>query len=129
MRPQRRAVGLDLAAVHVEPDVGEDVVLERALMMGADFYEDDDDHQYNYQLGIPDVGIGRGSFIRKAIIDKNAHIGEEVRILNEERVPGVDEINRDIVSNLKVTVQTKEPLEGTVDGIVEGDGVETVVTS
>src|SRR5205814_9526523 len=58
--------------------VGEDVVLERALLMGADFYEDDEDQEYNRQMNIPNIGIGQGSFIRKAIIDKNAHIGAGV---------------------------------------------------
>jgi glucose-1-phosphate adenylyltransferase len=70
--------------------IGEEVVLERVMMMGADFYEDSDDHDYNRQMGIPDIGIGKGSIIRKAIIDKNAHIGTGVRIVNEERVQNFD---------------------------------------
>jgi glucose-1-phosphate adenylyltransferase len=70
--------------------VGEDVALERVMIMGADFYENQDDFEYNQQLGIPNIGIGKGSIIRKAIIDKNAHIGENVRILNEERVQNFD---------------------------------------
>jgi hypothetical protein len=32
--------------------------------------------------------------------------------LNEEGVPGVDEVDSDIVPGLKVTVQSKESLEG-----------------
>lgn len=50
-------------------------------------------------------------------------------VLDEERVPGIDKIDGGIVSDLKVTVQPKEPLEGAVDGVVESDGVETVVPS
>ncbi len=68
----------------------ENVALERVMMMGADFYEDEVDFEDNRQLGIPNIGIGRGSVIRKAIIDKNAHIGENVHILNEERVQNFD---------------------------------------
>ena len=60
------------------------------MMMGADFYEDDEDLEYNRSMGIPDIGIGKGSIIRKAIIDKNAHIGENVRIVNEERIQNFD---------------------------------------
>jgi glucose-1-phosphate adenylyltransferase len=78
------------SVVGIRSQIAEDVALERVMMMGADFYEDDDDFEYNHQLGIPNVGIGRGSVIRKAIIDKNAHIGENVRILNEERVQNFD---------------------------------------
>jgi glucose-1-phosphate adenylyltransferase len=78
------------SVVGIRSLVGEDVELERAMIMGADFYEQDGDHDYNRQLGIPDIGIGKGSIIRKAMIDKNAHIGMDVRILNEERVQNFD---------------------------------------
>ncbi len=70
--------------------IGENVVLERTLVMGADYYEDEEDEDYNRQLGIPNIGIGQGSVIRNAIIDKNAHIGVNVRILNEGRVSHLD---------------------------------------
>ena len=69
--------------VGIRSVVGEDVVLDHTLMMGADYYEDDDDRAYDWQMGIPNIGIGKGSIVRKAIIDKNAHIGRNVRILNE----------------------------------------------
>jgi len=78
------------SVVGIRSLVGENVDLDRVMMMGADFYEDDDDFEYNRQLGIPDIGIGQGSLIRRAIIDKNAHIGENVRIVNEERIQNVD---------------------------------------
>ena len=50
-------------------------------------------------------------------------------VLNEKGIPGVDEGYGDIVSDLKVTIQSKEPLEATVHGLVEGDGIETVEQS
>jgi len=70
--------------------IGENVVLERTLVMGADYYEDTNDEDYNKQSGIPQIGIGRGSVIRNAIIDKNAHIGSNVRVLNESRIYNLD---------------------------------------
>ena len=50
-------------------------------------------------------------------------------VLNKERVPGVDEVNGGIITDLKVTIQSEEPLEGTVDGVVESNGIQTVATS
>jgi len=76
--------------VGIRSVIGQNVVMERTLMMGADFYEDEDDEDYNRQMGIPDVGIGKGSIIGKAIIDKNAHIGEGVHLINEERIQNLD---------------------------------------
>jgi glucose-1-phosphate adenylyltransferase len=69
--------------VGIRSVIGEDVELDHTLVMGADYYEDDEHRAYNWQMGIPNVGIGKGSIVRKAIIDKNAHIGRNVRILNE----------------------------------------------
>src|SRR5215468_8413884 len=78
------------SVVGIRSQIGENTELERVMMMGADFYEDDEDFEYNRQLGIPNIGIGKGSIIRNAIIDKNAHIGENVRIVNEERDQNFD---------------------------------------
>lgn len=56
--------------------------------MGADFYEPFAERQSqsgSQKGGIP-VGIGEGSTIRHAIVDKNARIGRNVQILNKDRV-------------------------------------------
>jgi len=52
-------------------------VLERTVMMGADFFE------AAPPPGLPALGIGHGCFIRNAIIDKNARIGDGSRLFNE----------------------------------------------
>jgi len=51
-----------------------------SLIMGTDPFRDDP------TPGGPAVGIGRGSVIENAIVDKNVHIGENVRIVNEAGV-------------------------------------------
>jgi glucose-1-phosphate adenylyltransferase len=60
--------------------VGPEVRIIRSVMMGADFFETPELKSENETLGRPDVGIGRGSSIEGAIIDKNARIGEGVTI-------------------------------------------------
>jgi glucose-1-phosphate adenylyltransferase len=62
--------------------------LDGVISMGADFYETPEQKAENAREGRPDIGIGRGSLIRRAIIDKNARIGEVCRI-------GVDSMNRE----------------------------------
>ena len=49
-------------------------------MMGADFYENADERESNLRREIPDIGIGKNCHIRKTIIDKNARIGNNVKI-------------------------------------------------
>ncbi|MFO7741605.1 MAG: glucose-1-phosphate adenylyltransferase [Anaerolineae bacterium] len=60
--------------------IGPEVRVIRSVIMGADFYETPERRAENRALGRPDVGIGRGSSIEGAIIDKNARVGEDVTI-------------------------------------------------
>ena len=53
--------------------------VRRTLLMGVD-------EGYPAIAGAPPVGIGRGSHIEKAIIDKNARIGRDVRLVNGKGV-------------------------------------------
>jgi glucose-1-phosphate adenylyltransferase len=61
--------------------------LNGVYCMGATFYETDVQKAENRKNGIPNVGIGEGTLIRKAIIDMNARIGMGCRI-------GIDDLDR-----------------------------------
>ncbi|XP_075488181.1 inactive glucose-1-phosphate adenylyltransferase small subunit 2, chloroplastic isoform X1 [Primulina tabacum] len=65
--------------VGVMTRVADEAVIEDSIIMGADTYS----HQ-SYP-GIQ-VGIGEGSLVRKAIVDKNARIGKNVMIINKDNV-------------------------------------------
>jgi glucose-1-phosphate adenylyltransferase len=60
--------------------IGPDVRIMRTVMMGADLYETSAMKTENNALERPDIGIGRGSTIEGAIIDKNVRIGKGVTI-------------------------------------------------
>jgi glucose-1-phosphate adenylyltransferase len=57
--------------------------LEDTIVMGADYYETEDQLKANLAKGRPHVGIGKNCKIRGAIIDKNARIGDGC-VLNVE---------------------------------------------
>ncbi len=63
-----------------------DCTIEDTLIMGADFYEPFAERKSGLQSGDIPVGIGAGSTIRRAIVDKNARIGRNVQIINKDRV-------------------------------------------
>jgi glucose-1-phosphate adenylyltransferase len=67
-------------------------IVEDSLLMGADFYESYTIRQNKLDQGSLPVGIGANSTIRRAIIDKNARIGQNVIITNKDRV---EEANRE----------------------------------
>jgi len=50
--------------------------LEDVVMMGADYYESEEEMAANLAEGAPGVGVGRNCRIHRAIIDKNARIGD-----------------------------------------------------
>ncbi|MBN2658126.1 MAG: glucose-1-phosphate adenylyltransferase [Calditrichaeota bacterium] len=62
--------------------------LDGVYCMGADRYETMAEKQENAKMGIPNIGIGSGSIIKGAIIDKDVRIGNACRI-------GVDKIDRE----------------------------------
>jgi glucose-1-phosphate adenylyltransferase len=64
--------------------IGEGVTIRNTILMGADFYEDED--RLAQVAGQPTLGIGAGSHIEGAILDKNCRIGRNVRIINEQRL-------------------------------------------
>ncbi len=54
--------------------------------MGADYFESGEEKARQEAQGIPPIGIGRDCEIRNAIIDKNARIGQGVRLINARDV-------------------------------------------
>ncbi|MFS0517123.1 glucose-1-phosphate adenylyltransferase [Nostoc sp. UIC 10607] len=61
-------------------------VIEESLLMGADFYQASVERQCSLVENDIPVGIGTDTHIRGAIIDKNARIGHDVKIINKDNV-------------------------------------------
>jgi glucose-1-phosphate adenylyltransferase len=70
--------------------IAKGVQIESSIVMGADSYQTIEEMLKDFEAGIPRVGIGDQSIIRRAIIDKNARIGSEVRLVNEAGVVEAD---------------------------------------
>jgi len=64
--------------------------IENTLLMGADDFQSESERQTDISGGKPAVGIGAGTVIRNAIIDKNARIGKNVRIINQDGIRKVE---------------------------------------
>ncbi len=61
--------------------------LDSVYCMGATYYETEKEKEKNQKKGLPNLGIGRGTIIKKAIIDVNARIGDGCRV-------GIDHMER-----------------------------------
>jgi glucose-1-phosphate adenylyltransferase len=63
--------------------IGRNVVIRNSVILGSDFYETADDMAVHAARGLPAMGIGDGTVIEGAIVDKNVRIGRNTRIVNE----------------------------------------------
>ena len=73
----------DRTVIGVRSVIGRGTYFRNVVMMGADYFEDDEDRQENRDLQRPNIGVGENCHIENAIIDKNARIGNNVRLSPE----------------------------------------------
>lgn len=71
--------------------IGRNVTIRNSVVMGADFYETPDTIAARQSNGEPPLGVGEGSHIEGAILDKNCRIGRNVRVVNERGVENTEE--------------------------------------
>ncbi|MEI9963260.1 MAG: hypothetical protein WDM76_19745 [Limisphaerales bacterium] len=70
--------------------VGSGTELNRVIVLGSDDYESEESVLKNNELGKPRIGIGVNCKIENAIIDKNARIGNDVKISPAGKPESVD---------------------------------------
>jgi glucose-1-phosphate adenylyltransferase len=66
------------------------VRIEDSIIMGSDFFESLEDIKANLAAGNPHIGIGENTKIKKAIVDKDVRVGNNVRLLN---TAGIDKLD------------------------------------
>jgi len=90
--------------------------IEDSLIMGADFYQPFAEEQSNSNNGNVPLGIGSNTRIRRAIIDKNTHIGCDVQIINKDRVEEAERENEGFYIRSGIVVVLKNAVipDGTI---------------
>ncbi len=91
-------------------------IIEESLIMGADFYQPSVEQQCNIQEKEIPVGIGTDTIIRRAIIDKNARIGHDVKIINKDNVQEAERENQGFYIRSGIVVVLKNAVipDGTI---------------
>jgi glucose-1-phosphate adenylyltransferase len=84
------AAEIERSVIGIRSRIGQGARLKETLMLGADYHETLEELEQSQARGVPPVGIGEGSVVERAIIDKNARVGRGVRILNEAKVKEAD---------------------------------------
>ncbi len=73
------------SVVGIRTRVGPGARITRAVLLGADFYQDE-----AAATGDVALGIGEGAVLDRVIVDKNACIADGVRLVNDEQVVHAD---------------------------------------
>jgi glucose-1-phosphate adenylyltransferase len=98
----------------VRSRVGRDVTLRGAVLIGADRYETPAQREENRRRGLPDLGVGDGSVIERAILDKDCRIGRGVHIVNSQNVQEADGENYVVRDGIVVIPDRAVVPDGTV---------------
>ncbi|WP_315787915.1 glucose-1-phosphate adenylyltransferase [Fischerella sp. JS2] len=90
--------------------------IQDTLIMGADYYQPYVERQSNLNLGSIPIGIGSNTTIRGAIIDKNARIGQNVKLINKEQISEANREDQGFYINTGIIVVLKNAIipDGTI---------------
>ena len=81
---------LDRTVVGIRSRIQRGAEVRESIVLGADYYEDDEVRASNAAIGIQPIGIGPNCVVHRAIIDKNARIGEGCRLIGSPDRPDED---------------------------------------
>jgi glucose-1-phosphate adenylyltransferase len=99
--------------VGIRTRIGRGCRISRSVLLGADFYENDDDAPI-HEGGVPDMGIGPDSVLDRVIVDKNARIGPGVRLTNAAGVRHADGDGYHIRNGIIIVPKWGVVREGTI---------------
>jgi glucose-1-phosphate adenylyltransferase len=105
---------LERCVIGVRTQIGNGVRMRNTILIGADSYETAEERHDNQRRGVPDLGVGDGSVIENAIVDKDARIGSNVQITNRDKVQNADGQNYVIRDGVVVIPRGAAILDGTV---------------
>ena len=111
-----KACSIHHCVLGVRSRVEEEVVLQDTLLLGADYFESAEQRlALRQQGGIP-VGVGKGTTVKRAILDKNVRIGNNVTIVNKDHLEEADrpELSFYIRNGIVVVEKNGSIADGTV---------------
>jgi glucose-1-phosphate adenylyltransferase len=105
---------LERCLLGVRSRIGSGATIKDSIIIGADEYETAQDREQNRKDGLPDIGIGDNAIIERAIVDKDCRIGNNVRIVNQQRIQEAEAENYVIRDGIVVIPNDAVVPDGTV---------------
>jgi glucose-1-phosphate adenylyltransferase len=109
-----RGARLRQSVIGLRSRVAAGASLAQTILLGSDSYETPAQLADNRRRDLPDLGVGEGAVLERAIVDKNCRIGRGARILNARRLLDADEENYVIRNGIVVLPRGTVVPEGEV---------------
>lgn len=74
------------SVIGIRSYIGKNTIVKKTVMMGADYFHWHDSGEREQSSGPDHPGIGEGSYVEGAIIDRNVRIGRDCKIFNKDNV-------------------------------------------
>ncbi len=84
------AASISNSVIGIRSRIGIGSNIESCYIIGNDFYETIEEIAYNYEKGIPKLGIGDNCSLKNVIVDKDCRIGNNVKITGGNHLPDAD---------------------------------------
>ncbi|MCE0496386.1 MAG: glucose-1-phosphate adenylyltransferase [Methylacidiphilales bacterium] len=81
---------IDRAVIGIRSRIDAGTVIKDSILLGLDDYETTDETMAAHVRGLPPFGVGKNSHIERTIIDKNARIGDNVRLTPQGKPENYD---------------------------------------
>lgn len=81
-----RGAVIENSVIGLRTVIGENVTIKDSVVMGADFVQSQEERDQDLSAGIPPVGIGSGTVVNGAILDKNCRIGKNSHVTNTKGI-------------------------------------------
>ena len=94
--------------------IDEKSTVEDSIVMGNDFYQSLDEIIAARKKDRPIMGVGKNCIIKKAILDKNVKIGDNVKIVNEKKLSNFEDTNYSIKDGIVIVHKNATIAPGTV---------------
>jgi glucose-1-phosphate adenylyltransferase len=75
---------IERSVIGVRSRIGRSATIRDSVVIGSDRYETEAERDDNQRRGLPSFGVGEGSVVERAILDKDCRIGRNVRIINRK---------------------------------------------
>ena len=94
--------------------IGKNCTLRDSVIIGADRFETDAERHEDERRAFPSMGVGHGTVIERAILDKDCRIGANVKIVNQHNEQDAEGKNYVIRDGIVVIPKGAVVLDGTV---------------